>query len=663
MAEDLSEKEMIDSEIKQKEAVKQLTMNKRSLSMYDTPSRLILCCFVCIFGFKSVLHTQIDSVLIDSLTSVINNQSDTNQVNAYYFLGKHYFNNNNMEEGYPIMVEVLPLALKSKMHLRSGTIYEFIGLYHDMSGNLEEAVKTYELARIEHLKVPNNGESLNILDLNIGVAYYFAGDLSNALKFYLKAYQDAKTNGYRYNFSRVVNNIAVIYRRNEEYDAALQYYRESLSIKSADKDSTGMATTLQNMGLCYSFMDMADSSTHYFKQSRLIYEHLKEYEEIPLLNLQIAQGHYKMDQYSEALEILEVIASDRYRGLPLQSKLSALVHLGSIYNINNDPDRGLKILDQAIAEFGDSEYTNDLMQMYIERARTLHALGRGGEAYSDLIKANELKETIDSELQQKEAVKQETKFETLQKEAEIVRLGLADDLNQARLSQQRIGLLATIGALGLLGFFSFRLRQKNIRIQKQNAEKEVLLKEIHHRVKNNLQVISSLLGLQGLSIKDAKAKAAIQEGRSRVHSMSLIHQRLYKKDNLTGIEMKPYLQKLTADLIATYNYQDVEIQSVINSEDITLDVETVVPIGLIINELVTNSVKYAFEGRQKGVIKVELSEDNGLLRLVVSDNGIGLDNDQLKTKEDSYGHSLIRAFKDKLDAEIKVETKTVLRLI
>ena len=218
-------------------------------------------------------------------------------------------------------------------------------------------------------------------------------------------------------------------------------------------------------------------------------------------------------------------------------------------------------------------------------------------------------------------------------------------------------MLGATGAIGLLGFFSYRLRNKNRRIQKQDQEKEVLLKEIHHRVKNNLQVISSLLGLQGLSIKDAKAKAAIQEGRSRVHSMSLIHQSLYKKDNLTGIEMKPYLQKLTADLIATYNYQDVEIQSVINSEDITLDVETVVPIGLIINELVTNSVKYAFEGRQKGVIKVELSEDNGLLRLVVSDNGIGLDNDQLKTKEDSYGHSLIRAFRDKLDAEIKVENQ------
>ena len=98
---------------------------------------------------------------------------------------------------------------------------------------------------------------------------------------------------------------------------------------------------------------------------------------------------------------------------------------------------------------------------------------------------------------------------------------------------------------------------QNDTIKKALAEKEVLLKEIHHRVKNNLQVISSLLGLQGLSVKDAKAKAAIQEGRSRVHSMSLIHQSLYKKDNLTGIEMKPYLEKLATDLIATYNYQDI----------------------------------------------------------------------------------------------------------
>ena len=138
--------------------------------------------------------------------------------------------------------------------------------------------------------------------------------------------------------------------------------------------------------------------------------------------------------------------------------------------------------------------------------------------------------------------------------------------------------------------------------------------------------------------------------------MSLIHQSLYKKDNLTGIEMKPYLEKLAVDLIPTYNYQDIEIQSVINSEDITLDVETVVPIGLIINELVTNSVKYAFQGRTSGIINIELSEEGGLLRLVVSDNGIGLDSAQLKTKVDGYGHSLIRAFRDKLDAEIKVHS-------
>jgi two-component sensor histidine kinase/Tfp pilus assembly protein PilF len=624
---------------------------------YNTWPRLIIVCFVCIFSFQPALQAQLDNILIDSLKSVINSRSDTNQVNAYYELGRHYFNNNNPEEGYPLMLEALPLALKNKMHYRSGTIYEFMGLYHDMLGNLEEAIETYELARFEHQQVPNNGESLNILDLNIGVAYYFAGDLSNALKFYLKAYQDAKAHGYRYNFSRVVNNIAVIYRRNEEYDSALQYYRESLSIKSADNDSSGMASTLQNMGLCYSYKDQADSSMNYLQQAKQIYEQVGDYEEVPLVNLQIADAHYRMDQYPEALKKLEEIRYNGYAGLPLSNELNAHVTLGALYNINNAPTQALKILDQALAAFGKSEYTDAIMEIHRERAKTLHVLGRSAEAYDELMKANELKEAIDSELQQKESVKQQTKFETIQKEAEIIRLGLADDLNKARLSQQRIGLLATIGALGLLGFFSYRLRQKNQRIQKQDAEKEVLLKEIHHRVKNNLQVISSLLGLQGLSIKDAKAKAAIQEGRSRVHSMSLIHQRLYKKDNLTGIEMKPYLEKLTADLIATYNYKDIEIQPVIDSEDITLDVETVVPIGLIINELVTNSVKYAFEGRDTGIVHIAMFEDNGLLHLVVSDNGIGLDTDQLKAKEDSYGHSLIRAFRDKLNAEIKVENQ------
>ena len=116
--------------------------------------------------------------------------------------------------------------------------------------------------------------------------------------------------------------------------------------------------------------------------------------------------------------------------------------------------------------------------------------------------------------------------------------------------------------------------------------------------------------------------------------MSLIHQSLYKKDNLTGIEMKPYLEKLATDLIATYNYQDINIQSVINSEDITLDVETVVPVGLIINELVTNSVKYAFEGRRSGTITIELMEHDDKLRLSVSDDGIGLEDNDLQAKKD-----------------------------
>ena len=151
-------------------------------------------------------------------------------------------------------------------------------------------------------------------------------------------------------------------------------------------------------------------------------------------------------------------------------------------------------------------------------------------------------DTINSKERQKLESEMQTKYSTLQKEQEINQLTLEKEIDQLKLSQQKW----TIGGLGLgLGVLSFliysliqqkkKIQFQNIAISKSADEKDILLREIHHRVKNNLQVVSSLLGIQGRSVKDKKAKDAIQEGRARVQSMSLIHQNLYKKDNLTGI--------------------------------------------------------------------------------------------------------------------------------
>ena len=191
-------------------------------------------------------------------------------------------------------------------------------------------------------------------------------------------------------------------------------------------------------------------------------------------------------------------------------------------------------------------------------------------------------------------------------------------------------------------------------IQSSLKEKDTLLREIHHRVKNNLQVISSLLSLQTYKTTDEKAIEALKEGQSRVQSMSLIHQNLYNEDNLTGIEMKPYLEKLIHNLIVTYNISIDKVDFQTQIESLNLDIDTVVPLGLIINELISNALKYAFPNESKGLIHVTLEEKDNLLILIVKDNGVGGINLNTVNSNGGFGFDMIRAFADNLDAEIDI---------
>jgi len=256
----------------------------------------------------------------------------------------------------------------------------------------------------------------------------------------------------------------------------------------------------------------------------------------------------------------------------------------------------------------------------------------------------------------------EAKYENEQKETEITQLKLEDDLNQTRLSRQR-GIIGFITAgLIVFGGLFWRIRKQNEQIKIQNdtiskslQEKNILLKEIHHRVKNNLQVISSLLGIQSRKIKDQTALDAIQEGRTRVHSMSLIHQNLYKENNLTGIELQKYLEQLCQSLFNTYNVNVEQIDLEMEIDPLFLDVDTVVPLGLILNELITNSLKYAFPDNQKGLIHIQLKEKENGLFLGVSDNGIGVEDTSRLLENDTFGYDLIDAFKHKMKAELNID--------
>lgn len=187
-------------------------------------------------------------------------------------------------------------------------------------------------------------------------------------------------------------------------------------------------------------------------------------------------------------------------------------------------------------------------------------------------------------------------------------------------------------------------------------EKEMLLKEIHHRVKNNLMVISSLLSLQSRYIKNKEDLELFEKSQSRAKSMALIHERLYQSEDLKRIDFGDYIRKLAVDMFNTYISNPGEIKLEINAENAMIDINTAIPLGLILNELLSNSMKYAFPDGRNGTVTVNFSKKDILFNLTVKDDGIGFPSDVNYKNTDSLGLQLINSLTGQIDGQIILNT-------
>lgn len=196
------------------------------------------------------------------------------------------------------------------------------------------------------------------------------------------------------------------------------------------------------------------------------------------------------------------------------------------------------------------------------------------------------------------------------------------------------------------------LRTKNQEVQLQNEEKSVMLREIHHRVKNNLQVISSLLRLQAREAKDDKTIELFKDSTNRVVAMALIHEKMYQTKDLAKINLEEYLRTLLNDLIDSYSIQ-IPIKADIHSNVEMISNQSLVPLALLFNELVSNTLKHAFSEKDEGTIKIDIDRENGKIVLSYWDNGIWRE----KQKETSFGLELIESLTEQLDGTCKRSTK------
>jgi two-component sensor histidine kinase len=232
-------------------------------------------------------------------------------------------------------------------------------------------------------------------------------------------------------------------------------------------------------------------------------------------------------------------------------------------------------------------------------------------------------------------------------------------------------ILFTILGMGLVIFYwvrSFFLKKdrnrtvrylentvmkRTTQLQELVNQREMLLKEIHHRVKNNLQVISALLEMQGARTKDENVKAAITEGQNRVLSIAFIHQNLYQHDDLKGVEIDSFLKELISHIRQVFERPDCPVEVVNHVPKFHLDIDSAIPLGLLINELLTNAYKYAFRERTNGRIVIRIDDlGNGTYYFCFADNGVGLPANFDFTRSNTLGMKLIRQLSRQLAGSI-----------
>ena len=209
--------------------------------------------------------------------------------------------------------------------------------------------------------------------------------------------------------------------------------------------------------------------------------------------------------------------------------------------------------------------------------------------------------------------------------------------------------------LSIIIWVSMRLKSDNEKISEALKEREVLIKETHHRIKNNLQLVISLLNLQTMQTDDEQIHFHLNESKNRIKSISLIHEKLHESKSLSDVNMKDYITDLIEELVKTYNTYSVNIELKVDIENFELDSKTAINLGLIVNELCTNSLKYAFINRSIGIISLSLKTlDETNTKLVYCDNGVGLPKDFDLSQTNTLGMQLLKSFVGQINGTMKM---------
>lgn len=493
-----------------------------------------------------------------------------------------------------------------------------------------------------------------------GLNSYYLRNLDVAASLLLEGIRYSITTGDTARLYAPYLNYGLVLKEQKEYEKAKQYMRASQQLLERIDHKRGVALTYSNIGQVLILQDSLDAAFQFLSKAWEIDSTLGRsavgyYNNIAWIEKQRANYDAYHQYATEAVNSVSKGYAPKSKADVYGTLVNAKLLLAdSVYSdISNERN---KLLREALpyAEEGwilaESVESGNVKLKLAELLSDVYThLGRYEEALKFNLIAKQLSEEINNQERTNAIARMAAMFETEKVASENTLLQERGKRQTAQLKQQRYLIISAFVVLMLIIVIAFivqgsrlKLKRANYKIEKSLEEKELLLKEIHHRVKNNLQVISSLLDLQSREIEDAQALSTFMEGQNRVKAMALIHQMLYQNENLAAIDFAQYAQQLLTELSAVYSSGNAVKTSIHSEGKTNFDIDTAIPLGLILNELISNAFKYAFKGGS-GELNISIqSLGKGQHQMVVADSGPGLsaDFDLLKVK--SLGLRLVR---------------------
>jgi len=593
---------------------------------------------------------------IDSLRAQYANASDPAEIaNQCLALGKAYLYKNQDSAAYYFNTGriALPPEGYDSLYVR---LYERNSALEEFRGNLPEALRLAHLGLVRAIR-SNHQWGINKLYNVLGRYHMRATNYDSATYYWNLLLEKYAKEGDQISMWVPYHLLAEMHKNLGDWPKSKDYFDKSLASVRLEKTPKDYLFLLYN----YIIACEVEGELDLYSQLKDEYLSFKHEQGMDILSPE----HSAMTRINETpAELRKRLLTFLPYHLKNNSHFSACdsyYHLGQSYLEENK-------YDEAILAFSNMLATIDSMDFLSLKYAGHAALARTYTAKSDYKNAlhhYQIRYALHDSLMHLDNLKQmnelNIKYETVEKEKQLAETTL--HLESAKINQ-RLMSLGLFGALIISGLsiYAFRtkiksnkqLEEKNHQISKALLEKDILLREIHHRVKNNLQMISALLYLHGKSLDDTPAQAALMESQNRVQSMAIIHQNLYQQENLLGVGVQEYLDKLIHHLIDSYNIEKDRIDIYKRIEIEHLDVDTVIPLALIINELISNALKYAFRDGRKGVIHVNIEMVDGLIQLEVKDNGIGFP--ETNAGGANFGFKLIHILSERLGATLNINS-------